>query len=180
MKETFEVIERMKQAGVIKEYAVAGAVGAIFYVEPFNTEDVDILVNLDPSGGLLISLDPIFFYLREQGYGSLTNEGVEIAGWPVQFIPVSDSLMSEALAEAQYLPYDDELSVRVVRPEYLAAEATKLGRPKDIQRIVSLLEIDEFDHKLFHEIITKHGLAERWNRVQIITDPGSEGPKIRL
>ena len=112
--------------------------------------------------GLLISLDPIFAYLREHGYVNLTDEGVEIAGWPVQFISVSDSLTSEALAEAQYLPYDNELSVRVVvRPEYLAAEATKLGRPKDIQRIVSLLEIDEFDHDHFLEIIEKHGLAER-------------------
>ena len=107
-------------------------------------------------------MDPIFAYLREHGYGNLTDEGVEIAGWPVQFISVSDSLTSEALAEAQYLPYDNELSVRVVvRPEYLAAEATKLGRPKDIQRIVSLLEIDEFDHDHFLEIIEKHGLAER-------------------
>jgi hypothetical protein len=180
MKETFEVIEQMKQAGVIEEYAVAGAVGAIFYVEPFNTEDVDILVNLNPSGGLLISLDPIFAYLREHGYGSLTDEGVEIAGWPVQFIPVSDSLTSDALAEAQYLQYDEELSVRVARPEYLAAEATKLGRPKDIQRIVLLLEIDDFDRDLYHEIIDKHGLAERWNKVHNIIEPGSEGPRIRI
>jgi hypothetical protein len=92
----------------------------------------------------------------------------------------SDSLTSEALAEAQYLPYDDELDVRVVRAEYLAAEATKLGRPKDIQRIVSLLELDEFDHDHLREIIEKHSLAERWNRVQNIIDPESGGPKIRL
>jgi hypothetical protein len=85
-----------------------------------------------------VSLEPIFSYLRENGY-NLTNEGVEISGWPVQFIPVSDSLTSDALAKAQHLPYDDELSVRVVRPEYLAAEAIKLGRPKDIQRIASNL-----------------------------------------
>jgi hypothetical protein len=180
MRKTFELIEQMKRVGVIEEYAIAGAVGAIFYVEPFNTEDVDILVNLNPSCGLLVSLEPIFSYLHENGYGNLTNEGVEIGGWPVQFIPVSDSLTSEALVEAQYLPYDDELSVRVVRPEYLAAEAIKLGRPKDIQRIVLLLEIDEFDCGLFHGIIEKHGLVERWNRVRNFTDPGWEGPRIRL
>jgi hypothetical protein len=180
MKETFEVIEQMKRDGVIEEYAIACAVGAIFYIEPFNSEDVDILVNLNPSDGLLVSLEPIFSYLHEKGYDKLTNEGMEIAGWPVQFLPVSDSLTSEALAEAQYLPYDDELDVRVVRAEYLAAEATKLGRPKDIQRIVSLLELDEFDHDHFREIIEKHSLAERWNRVQNIIDPESGGPKIRL
>ena len=53
-------------------------------IEPFNTEDVDILVNLNPTTGSLVSLEPIFSYLRETGYGTLTNEGVEIAGWPVQ------------------------------------------------------------------------------------------------
>ncbi|HTD16815.1 MAG TPA: hypothetical protein VK673_16655 [Chthoniobacterales bacterium] len=180
MKETFEVIDQMKRDGVIDEYAVAGAVGALFYVEPFNTEDVDILINLNPADGPLVSLEPIFSYLRENGHENLANEGVEIAGWPVQFIPVSDSLTSESLLKAEYLQYDDELRVRVVRPEYLAAEAIKLGRPKDIQRVVSLLEIDEFDRGLFHEIIEKHGLAERWNRMQNIIDAGSDGPKIRF
>jgi hypothetical protein len=87
MKETFEVIEQMKRDGVIEEYAIAGAVGAIFYIEPFNTEDVDILVNLNPSDGLLVSLEPIFSYLHEKGYDKLTNEGMGIAGWPVQFLP---------------------------------------------------------------------------------------------
>ncbi|HEX6566205.1 MAG TPA: hypothetical protein VF020_18085 [Chthoniobacterales bacterium] len=184
MKETFEVIEWMKRDGIIEEYAIAGAVGALFYVEPVSTEDVDILVNLNPTqNSFLVSFEPIFSYLHEKGYNNLTQEGVEIAGWPVQFLPVSDSLTSEALAEAQYLPYDDELSVRVVRPEYLAAEATKLGRLKDIQRIGSLLEIDEFDNDRFRQIIQKHDLAERWNRVQDMIDPESEdprGPTIRL
>ena len=180
MKETLRVIDQMQRDGVIEGYAVAGAVGAIFYIEPFNTEDIDILVNLNPSEGSLVSLDGIFSYLREKGYGSFTNVGVEIAGWPVQFIPVSDALTSEALSEAHYLPYDDELKVRVVRTEYLAAEAVKVGRPKDLQRVVSLLELDDFDRDLFRRIIEKHGLAERLARVQNIIDPGSEGLSRRL
>jgi len=180
MKETFKVIDQMQRDGVIDGYAVAGAVGTIFYVEPFNTEDVDILVNLHPSNDALVSLEPIFSYLRERGYRSFTNAGLEIEGWPVQFMPVSDALTSEALTEAHYLPYDDELKVRVVRAEYLAAEAIKVGRPKDLQRVVSLLEIDDFDRGLFRDIIEKHGLAERLARVQSIIDPGSEGLARRL
>jgi hypothetical protein len=166
VRETFEVIEQMKRDGVIEEYAIAGAVGTIFYVEPFSTEDVDILVNLRPSDSGLVSLEPIFSYLHQRGYDRFSNQGIEIGGWPVQFLPVSDALTDEALAEAQYLPYDDELSVRVVRPEYLAAEATKLGRPKDVQRIVSLFEIEDFDQAFFRQLIDKHGLAERLRRVQ--------------
>jgi hypothetical protein len=166
MKETFEVIEQMKRDGIIDEYAVAGAVGAIFYVEPFHTEDVDVLVNFHGSSSLLVSLEPIFSYLRAKGFEVVTGEGIEIASWPVQFLPASDSLTKEALAEAQYLTYDETLKVRVVRPEYLAAEATKLGRPKDIHRVATLLEFSDFDQALFRGIIEEHGLAERWKRVQ--------------
>ena len=43
MKEVFQVIDAMKREGVIEDYAVAGAVGAIFYTEPFLTMEVDRL-----------------------------------------------------------------------------------------------------------------------------------------
>ena len=46
MKEVFQVIESMKRAAVIEDYAVARAVGALFYVEPFSTADIDFLVRL--------------------------------------------------------------------------------------------------------------------------------------
>ena len=44
MKGVFQAIEAMKRDGVIDEYAVAGAVGAIFYTEAFSTRDIDFLV----------------------------------------------------------------------------------------------------------------------------------------
>jgi hypothetical protein len=49
MKEVFQVIESMKRAAVIDDYAVAGAVGALFYVEPFSTAAIDFLVRLPPN-----------------------------------------------------------------------------------------------------------------------------------
>ena len=42
MKETFAVINQMVVDGAIEDYAVAGAIGAMFYVEPFSTEDLDV------------------------------------------------------------------------------------------------------------------------------------------
>jgi len=68
MKEVFQVIESMKRAAVIEDYAVAGAVGALFYVEPFSTAAIDFLVRLPLSNGLLVSLEPIHSWLHCKGY----------------------------------------------------------------------------------------------------------------
>jgi hypothetical protein len=164
MKKVFEVIEQLKQEGIIEDYAVAGAVGAIFYVEAFNTQDVDFLVNL--SGASLDPLGPITKRLEALGY-TFNNEGhIVIDSWPVQFLPVSDELTAETLREAQYLPFDEELSVRVARPEHLAAEALKVGRPKDFQRVSMLIECDDFDSGLFQEVIKRFSLEQRWQKMQ--------------
>jgi hypothetical protein len=41
MKATLEVINRMRTDGVIGKYAIGGAVGATFYLEPSATRDID-------------------------------------------------------------------------------------------------------------------------------------------
>jgi hypothetical protein len=73
MKETFAVINQMVVDGVIEDYAVAGAIGAMFYVEPFSTEDLDVFV----------------LYLKARGYTEIRKEGIVVEGWPVQFMPVA-------------------------------------------------------------------------------------------
>ena len=42
MQKTIKVIDRLQKEGIIKEYAIAGGVAAIFYVEPILTYDLDI------------------------------------------------------------------------------------------------------------------------------------------
>jgi hypothetical protein len=42
MDRTFEVLNRTVSEGVISRYAIAGAVGALNYLEPMTTRDVDI------------------------------------------------------------------------------------------------------------------------------------------
>lgn len=87
----------------------AGAVGAIFYVEPFSTEDVDVLVNFGPAKSLLVSLEPVLEYLKSHGYTEFEHGAVVIEGWPVQFLPVSDDLTRDALTTTQRIKYDDTL-----------------------------------------------------------------------
>jgi hypothetical protein len=46
VKVTLETINQMQADGVIGKYAIGGAVGATFYLEPAATLDVDIFVTL--------------------------------------------------------------------------------------------------------------------------------------
>lgn len=46
MKRTLEMINRMQADAIISNYAIGGAVGATFYLEPAATLDVDIFLNL--------------------------------------------------------------------------------------------------------------------------------------
>jgi hypothetical protein len=61
MKATLEAINRMQADGVIGKYAIGGAVGATFYLEPVATADVDIFVMLPswavPSSALAPSMN---------------------------------------------------------------------------------------------------------------------------
>lgn len=86
MEKTFRVLDRMVRDGVIGRYAVAGAVGALNYLEAMTTYDLDILIsveNMTSARSGLVSLEPVYAYLREAGYGKFEEEGVVIEGWPV-------------------------------------------------------------------------------------------------
>jgi hypothetical protein len=100
MKAIFEVINQMQAAGVIGKYAIGGAVGATFYLEPMATLDLDIFVSLKPPpGSSLVIVTPIHDYLGSRGHKA-EREYVVIDGWPVQFLPPGDPLEEEALQQA--------------------------------------------------------------------------------
>jgi len=61
IREVIETINKMKADGIIDRYAIGGAVGAMFYLEPFSTLDVDVFVELHASqGSLVVDPNPIF------------------------------------------------------------------------------------------------------------------------
>jgi len=69
MKATLEIINQMQKEGIIGRYAIGGAVGAAFYLEPVATLDIDIFVSLKkPPDADLLSLTPIYDYLTLRGY----------------------------------------------------------------------------------------------------------------
>lgn len=167
-----DTINRMRADGVIPDYAIGGAVGATFHLEPVSTLDVDIFVSfLVSPGSLLLSPQPIFDYLCARG-GRMQGEYVVIDGWPVQFLPPTGPLVEEALAEAITVPVG-ESSARVFTAEHLAAIALQVGRVKDKARLLQFIEAGILDSDRFQAILGRHDLYETWQRFtrQFLSDP---------
>jgi hypothetical protein len=163
MKATLEVINRMQADGVIGRYAIGGAVGATFYLEPVATLDIDIFVSFqNASAGGLISLSPIFEYLTARGYKS-EGEYIVIEGWPVQFLPTSNALGEEALAQAIETDVDG-MPTRVMTAEHLTAIALETGRGKDHVRILQFIDSGVLDPDKVDGILKRHELVEKWEQ----------------
>lgn len=46
LRKTIEVVTRLAEKGALQQYAIAGAVAALNYIQPTLTEDLDILVSI--------------------------------------------------------------------------------------------------------------------------------------
>lgn len=161
ISQVIAMINQMEDAGVIERYAIGGAVGATFYLEPVATLDVDIFVAFKSQAGQhLLSLQPIYDYLSERG-GVIEGEYVVIAGWPVQFLPPTSPLVEEAMAEAVVVNID-ELPARVFTAEHLTAVALQTGRAKDKARLLQFIESGAIDAARFEAILVRHELSSRW------------------
>ena len=165
MKETIQEINSMVAAGVIEQYAIGGAVGATFYVEPIATIDLDIFVSFTSSPGSgLISLSPIYSYMTGNGH-SVQGEYILVNGWPVQFLAPGNALEEEAIVAATVTDLDGT-GVRIMTAEHLAAIALRLGRPKDHARLVQFVEAGILDSGMFDEILSRHGLVNKWKKFE--------------
>lgn len=171
LDKTIMVLNDMVERSVISDYAIAGAVAALYYVEVRSTEDVDILVTFEtPAGSTgLVLLTPILSYLASRGYSEFRHEGVVVEGWPVQFLPVASDLDAEALREAAtialQMPGSDEATpTRVLQPEHIVAKAVQLQRPVDLVRIAQFLDERIVDLDQLAKILERHGLQARWTQ----------------
>jgi hypothetical protein len=150
----------MVKDGVIEQYAIGGAVAALFYIEPINTNDLDVFFHVKDSSAGLDILGPLYKYLSGLGYKG-KGEAVEIAGWPVQFLPIFNALLEEAVEQAREVPFE-RTKTRVMQPEHLVAIMVQTGRLKDHARIAQFLEHDAVDQKRLADILMRHGLLKKW------------------
>jgi hypothetical protein len=165
IKVAIAMVNRMQADGVIDHYAIGGAVGATFYLEPVATLDVDIFVAFHSEpGSLLASPQSIFDYLKARG-GTAQGEYVIIGGWPVQFLPPTGPLIEEALKEAVNMDVDG-ISARVFTAEHLAGIALQTGRAKDKARLLHFIEAGVLDAARFQAILDRHGLLGAWQKFE--------------
>lgn len=163
MKATLEVINQMQADGVIGKYAIGGAVGATFYLEPAATLDVDIFVSLPKTrGGSLLTLTPIYDYLTQRGHKT-EGEYVVIGSWPVQFLPPSNALGEEALAQAVETEVEG-VKTWVMTAEHLVALALQTGRAKDFSRLLQFVESGVLNADRLDVILKRHGLLAKWEQ----------------
>lgn len=164
MEKTLQVLNAVERDGMVRRYAIGGAMAATFYAEPVLTFDLAIFVLLpetQTAAGVL-TLSAVYDDLRRRGYAE-EGECVLIEGVPVQFLPAYNVLLEEALAEARETFY--ELTpTRVLRAEHLVAIAVQTGREKDRQRVRLLTEQASMDHKYLSDVLARHGLEARWRQ----------------
>jgi hypothetical protein len=162
VKQTIEVLNDLQRADVFTNYAIGGAIGAIFYTEPFLTFDLDVFVVLPQTKGGILTLAPIYDALRDRGYTE-EKETVVIEGVPVQFLPAYNALVDEALNQAQETDYDG-VATRILRAEDLIAICLQTGRDKDRERVRIFREQAQLDADLLASILRRHQLEERWKQ----------------
>jgi hypothetical protein len=165
MKKVFQLLNAMVRDGEVQNYAIGGAIAAVFYIEPFSTQDIDVFVVMktEPTG--LVTTIPGWDYLKKQGYTEIRGEAIVVEGWPVQFIPVSNALEEEAYLNATTLDFEGE-PVRVFLAEHLVAIMLQAGRLKDLARVQMFLSQEAVDQEILRDIITRHHLEKEWASFQ--------------
>jgi len=162
MQGTLQILNELERTGVLGRYAIGGAMGATFYVEPLLTFDLDVFVVLPRTEGGLLSLAPLYETLRARGYAE-EGECVVVEGVPVQFLPAYNALLEEALAQARETAYDETTRTRVLRAEHLVAICLQTGRDKDRERVRILSAQAELDRDYLAAVLARHQLEATWN-----------------
>ena len=138
MKKALEILNKIKEKGLVEDYAIGGGIATIFYTEPVFTYDLDVFVIVKhESSSKIISFAPIYSYLESKGY-SWKGEHIVIEGMPVQFIPAAGELEQDAVKNGTIITYNG-IKTKVLPPEYLIAIALKVGRGKDFEKIGRLI-----------------------------------------
>ena len=154
LADVLRAANELVSAGLIEDYALGGALAAIYYTEPVTTYDADIMfVATDKT--LSAGIPAIYSHLRVKGW-RVEGEHLIIKDFPVQFLAAS-GLTEEAVREAKPIEYEG-VPAKVFRPEHIMAIAASVGRHKDLARIEQLLEQAKIDKPMLDDILRRYNL----------------------
>ena len=162
MEGTIKVINELEEKGLVKKYAIGGGIATIFYVEPILTYDLDIFFIPVTEEKELDLLSSIYNYLKIKGC-SIDKEHIIIEGIPVQFIPVYNELIKEAVENAVDHRYK-KTDTRILKAEYLIAIMLQTFRAKDKEKIIKFVDEAKIDEKSLKDILKRYGLIEKFER----------------
>ena len=161
MKKTLQVINSLIDLGLIRNYAIGGAMGQFYYIEAGSTFDLDIMVHLKAESNSLVPLQEIYQWAKANNYPDV-KEHIIIEGIPVQFLPAFNDLISEAIENSNKVTMFG-VETFVMKPEYLMAIMLKTGRSIDKTRLVKFFEECDFDKNLLELILKKFSLIKEYN-----------------
>jgi len=154
LADVLRAANELVSAGLIEDYALGGALAAIYYVEPFTTYDADIFfVAKDKT--FSAGIPAIYAYLQSKGW-RVEREHLLVNDFPVQFLAAS-GLTEEAVRHANRIEYEN-VPTKVLRPEYIIAIAASVGRHKDLARIEQMLEQAEIERTLLDDMLARYNL----------------------
>jgi len=165
MRKAIEVMNELKEKGLIKDYAIGGAIAALRWVEPFFTQDLDVFVILEKEANKdrLIILSPIYEYLRNKGC-VWEKHWIIIEGVPVDIFP-ADALEKRAIEEAIEIEYEG-VKTKIIVPEYLIALFLRTDREKDKRKMQMLSDQAKVNVGKLDKILTEYGLKEKFLEFQ--------------
>jgi hypothetical protein len=140
--------------GLIEDWALGGALAAIYYVEPFTTYDADIFF-IPKDKELTAGIPAINAHLESRGW-QVEREHLLVRGFPVQFLAAS-GLTDEAVRAAERFDYEG-VPAKVFRAEHIVAIAAGVGRAKDKARIEQLLQQADLDTAYLENLLQRHKL----------------------
>ena len=129
LADVLRAANELVSAGLIKDYALGGALAAIYYVEPFTTYDADIIFVATDST-LSAGIPAIYSHLQSKGW-RVEREHLLVNEFPVQFLAASE-LTEEAVRHANRIEYEGVPAVRFAFPsgfrvEFSSAASKLLG-----------------------------------------------------
>lgn len=154
LADVFRAANELLAAKLIEDWALGGALAAVYYVEPFTTYDADLFF-IPADKGLSAGIPAIYAHLQSRGW-QVEREHLILRGFPVQFL-AAHGLTDEAVREAERIEFEGVPS-KVFRPEHIVAIAASVGRPKDKARIEQLLQQADLDRARLETILQRHKL----------------------
>jgi hypothetical protein len=84
VRELVQLLNEMRSAGVIEDYALLGAVAQMRYTEPVATLDADVVVAIPEKDRLDVLSDE---FCAAKGFRA-EGEAIRVGSWPTQVVPV--------------------------------------------------------------------------------------------